>query len=95
MIHRPRRRALSCQRARGERDLQVKSARMRIHIQHFACKEQPRHFLAHHRARRNLQHIDAAAGNNRLFNRARTDNMERKRLERMPDCPFSARASPD
>ena len=81
MIHRPRRRALSCQRARGERDLQVKPARMRIHIQHFARKEQPRHFFAHHRTRCNLQDIDAAAGNDRLFNGELTDNMERKRLE--------------
>ncbi len=93
MIHRPCRGALSRQRTRGKRNLQVKPARMRIHVQHFACKEQPRHFLAHHRARRNLQHIDAAAGNNRFFNGARSDDMERKCLECMPDCLLCSRVT--
>ena len=55
---------------------------MRIHIQHLAREEQPRRLLAHHRARRDFQHIDAAPRDDGLLNRPRADDVKRKRLER-------------
>ena len=65
---------------------------MRVHIQHLARKKQARHVLAHHGARRDFQHIDAAARNDGLFNRPRADHTQRKRFKRTANrLPLLAR----